>query len=425
MAATLQQLDINGVQIPVIYEDSSLVPTFNLTLVFRASGTLGIAKTGKHNGLVASLASALLEEGTKELGSVKFAEELEQRAISISSNAGRENFTITLDSLIEDVPDALTFLDSLLRSPNLSNKALAKVQQDSISDILQKESDFDAIASDNLLRILFKGTPCALIPDVPDVKKVKLKEIERFYKTNLVLNNLAIIAGGDLRFEEFAKRIAPLLSRLKKGEKATIATCPANADSQSISATKPTEQAYIYFGSPFVIGDYGTQNYKAKVAAFVLGTGGFGSRLMEEIRVKLGLAYSAYWYTAIAKSVVYATGYLQTKNESKTQAIEAVKKVIAEFVRNGITQDELDAAKKFLLGSEPLRHETLSQRLGRAYNAYYWGLPLDFGTTELRHIESLTLDSINDYIKSHDEILRMSFSIVQAEGEDLGRKTKK
>ena len=64
MAATLQQLDINGVQIPVIYEDSSLVPTFNLTLVFRASGTLGIAKTGKHNGLVASLARAPLARKT-------------------------------------------------------------------------------------------------------------------------------------------------------------------------------------------------------------------------------------------------------------------------------------------------------------------------------------------------------------------------
>lgn len=419
MAATLQQLEINNVQIPVIYEDSSLIPTFNMTLVFRASGTLGIAKTGKHNGLVASLASALLEEGTKELGSVKFAEELEQRAISISSNAGRENFTITLDSLIEDVPNALGFLDSLLHSPNLSNKALAKVQQDSISDILQKESDFDAIASDNLLRVLFKGTPCALIPEVGDVQKIKLKEIAQFYKNNLVLNNLVIIAGGDLRLDDFAKHISPLLKRLKKGNAASIQTCPANTKSGLISATKPTEQAYIYFGSPLKIDDYSTEGYKAKVAAFVLGTGGFGSRIMEEIRVKRGLAYSAYWYTSITKSTTNATGYLQTKNENKDQAIEAVKNVIAEFVQNGITQDELDAAKKFLLGSEPLRHETLSQRLSRAYNAYYWGLPLDFATKELHNIESLTLDSINDYIKSHSEILHLSFSIVQADSENL------
>lgn len=216
-----------------------------------------------------------------------------------------------------------------------------------------------------------------------------------------------------MRFEDFVKHITPVLARLKMGKADLIALCTPTTTPDTISTTKPTEQAYIYFGSPFSIENYGTESYKAKVAAFVLGTGGFGSRLMEEIRVKRGLAYSAYWYTTFSKSTTNATGYLQTKNENKVQAIEAVKQVIAAFVQDGITQDELDAAKKFLLGSEPLRHETLSQRLGRAYNAYYWGLPLDFGTTELQNIENLTLEEINSYIKEHSEILQLSFSIVE------------
>lgn len=412
LAANLQEIDIGGVKIPVVYEDSSLVPAFTMTLVFRSSGTLGKSAKGTH-GLKADLASALLEEGTKELGSVKFAQELEERSISISSHSGRESFMITVDSLVEDVPDALRFLKSLLSSPNLTDKALNKIQQDAISDILQKESDFDAIASDNLMRILFKGTPCAQIPDISDVKNVKIKDIEQFFKNNLVLSNLAIIAGGDLRFDDFVKQVTPLLKQFKKGKQASIEMCLARNEPDVLISTKPTEQAYIYFGSPLRIGDYALESYKAKVAAFVLGTGGFGSRIMEEIRVKRGLAYSAYWHTSIAKGATYAMGYLQTKNENKDEAIAAVKDVLAEFVQNGITADELQSAKNFLLGSEPLRHETLNQRLNRAYSAYYWGLPLDFFDMELRNIENLTIDEINAYIKEHKEILDMSISIVQ------------
>ncbi len=90
----------------------------------------------------------------------------------------------------------------------------------------------------------------------------------------------------------------------------------------------------------------------AKVASFILGGSGFGSRLMEEIRVKRGLAYSAYGQVSMNKSHSYFTGYLQTKLESADEAKELVSSLVNEFVRNGVTKDELEAAKNFLLGSE-------------------------------------------------------------------------
>jgi predicted Zn-dependent peptidase len=133
---------------------------------------------------------------------------------------------------------------------------------------------------------------------------------------------------------------------------------------------------------------------------------------MEELRVKRGLTYGAYSVLRRAKYGSYLSGYLQTKLESQQEAIDTVKAVVRDFVKNGITQEELDAAKKFLIGSEPLRLETLSQRLHRAFDEYYYGRPLGYTKAQLEKIRNATLEEINDFIKSHPELAALSFAVV-------------
>ncbi|MDQ1325878.1 MAG: zinc protease [Campylobacterota bacterium] len=86
--------------------------------------------------------------------------------------------------------------------------------------------------------------------------------------------------------------------------------------------------------------------------------------------------------------------------------------MVNEFVNEGITQKELDDTKKFLLGSEPLRTETLSQRLNRAFEEFYYGRPLGFNKEQLEKIEKVTLEEMNTFIKAHKELADLTFSIV-------------
>ena len=135
---------------------------------------------------------------------------------------------------------------------------------------------------------------------------------------------------------------------------------------------------------------------------------------MEEIRVKRGLAYSAYGNLHNNKSHSYFSGYLQTKIENHKEAKRLVQKIVSDFVKNGVTKKELQAAKKFILGSEPLRTETFSQRQTRAFNLYYKGFDQDQPSKELEKIDSLTLNDLNEFIKKHKEINNLNFSIVTA-----------
>jgi len=85
---------------------------------------------------------------------------------------------------------------------------------------------------------------------------------------------------------------------------------------------------------------------------------------------------------------------------------------VNSFVDKGVTQEELTSAQQFLLGSEPLRNETLSQRLNRAFNEYYTNKPLGSSLENLKKIEAITLPELNAFIKKHKEIAELSFSVV-------------
>ncbi|MFA7084172.1 MAG: pitrilysin family protein [Arcobacteraceae bacterium] len=411
MSATIKQIKTDNLTIPVVFEHTSILPTFNLQLVFKNSGYI---QDNEKNGL-ANLSAKLLNEGTKTLGSTKFAQKLENRAISLHASNGFETFVIELTSLKSEYQTAIELLKELLNDPNYSKKSLEKIKTTLIGGLKRKENDFDYMARNNLNRLLFKDTALENPSSgtIESISTIELKDVKQFIEKNLVLSNLIVVAGGDISFEELEAQIQPILNSFKKGEENSAKMIEANSNAFIKEELKETEQAYIYFGSPFNLDAKDEKTYIAKVSSFILGGSGFGSRLMEEIRVKRGLAYSAYGSVSINKSHSSFSGYLQTKLESAQEAQALVSQLIHEFVKNGVTQKELESAKKFLLGSEPLRTETLSQRLNRAFTYYYRGLEPNFAQIELEKIESLTLEELNSFIQSHDEINNLSFSIVR------------
>ena len=411
MAATIKHIKINDMKIPVIFEKDNNLPILNLQLIFKNSGYM----QDKNKSGVASISAKLLNEGTKKLGSTKFAQELEYSAISLHTSTGFETFVIELSSLKDVHEKGLGLLKDLIKDPNYDNEVLEKIKTIKVGSLKRKENDFDYIASKELKKLLFKDTALENPSSgtIDSISKIKMNDIKKFISSSLDLNNLIVVAGGDFEYEELVPKIEKLILSLENKNKNKLEKISVKAKAKTETIIKDTQQAYVYFGSPFNVDVKDSDTYMAKVASFILGGSGFGSRLMEEIRVKRGLAYSAYGYVSLNKSHSYFTGYLQTKLETADEAKELVSSIIKEFVQKGVSKDELQAAKNFLLGSEPLRTETLSQRLNRAFTLYYRGLEQDHSKKELEKIENLKLEDLNAYIKSHKEINNLSFSIVR------------
>ena len=409
MAETIQKLDYKETQVPVIFEESKTLPIVSMQLVFTNAGHLSNTKDGQ-----ADMASKLLNEGTKKDGAVGFAQKLDDRAVDLHAQVGRESFVIELSSLKSEFGYGIDRLMELLKDPNYTEEALSQIKRQKIGWLTQKKSDFDYIAATNLREMLFKGTPLARPYDgtMESVKTMTLKDLEGFIQTHLGYNNLIVVIGGDLSFDEAKKYVEKILPLLPQSHTKPAGPFVASDKKEVREIDEDTQQAYIYFGAPFDYSYKDKDQYKAKIAEYLLGGAGFGSRLMEELRVKRGLTYGAYSVLRRAKYASYLSGYLQTKLATQDEAVKLVREVVSDFVKKGITEEELTAAKQFLVGSEPLRTETLNQRLNRAYNEYYYGRPLGFSKAQLEKIESVTLDEVNTFIKEHPELADLSFAIV-------------
>jgi len=410
MSATLKEINNNNTNIPVIFEKNNNLPIFNLQLVFQNSGYINDKKTAG----ITNLTAKILNEGTKKDGAINFARDLENNAISIDTSTGFETFVIEISCLKSEYKLALQYLNKLLQDPNLTKETLQKIKTLEISKLQQKENDFDYIASKNLKKLQYKGTPLEFTSkgEIKHIKNISLKNVQNKLSDILNLDNLIIVVGGDLEFKKFKKDIVETLNFITPQGKTKLNKISISKKVQNKITLKDTEQSYIYFSSPFNINYDSKDSYKAKVASFILGGSGFGSRLMEEIRVKNGLAYSAYGNISNNKSHAHFTGYLQTKLDNTKKAKNMVNKIVKEFVKNGVTKKELQAAKNFLMGSEPLRTETFAQRLNRAFHLYYKNLPFDYPKEELDMIKKLSLEDLNNFIKSHKEIEQLTFSIV-------------
>jgi predicted Zn-dependent peptidase len=410
MSATIKEIKVKDVAIPVIFEKHKSLPIFNLQLVFQNSGYI----QDKEKSGLANLTAKLLNEGTKKDGAVKFARKLESKAISIHTSNGFETFVIELSCLKDQAQTALKLLSELLSNPNITQKTLEKLKTLQISKLKQKENDFDYVAAIELKKLIFKNTALenGSSGTLQTIKNIQLQDIKEKIEELFSLNNLIIVSGGDISFKEFEQSIKPIIKNFKVGKFLEVKKISVSSKVQEKILQKNTQQAYIYFGSPFYMDLKDKDIYKAKVASFILGGSGFGSRLMEEVRVKRGLAYSAYGNISSAKSHCVFKGYLQTKLENQEEAKKLVQEIVDGFVKNGVTQKELDSAKKFLLGYEPLKTETFSQRQSQAFNLYYKGLNQDYPQQELKLIEQLKLEDLNKFIQQHQEMTQLTFSIV-------------
>lgn len=409
-ANKLSYLNINGVKVPVISEQSSVIPAGHLEVIFIGGGNM----FNPPKKPLAKVASSLLNHGTKKLGNVKFAELLESKALDLEIGVGQATLSFTLDFLKEYEDFAYTQLSNLIRDPNLTKSTLQDVQQKLHASLMNKNADFDYQATLLLYKGIFAKTPLAypsLGNNAKEIDSVTLADIKQYLDKTIVLENMVIVIGGDLDIQKSLESLGKIFTHLPKGEKAIlnqykVKTTPIK------TIKKDTQQAYIYFASPLDIKSIKDEGYKAQVAGFILGSSGFGSRLMEEIRVQRGLAYSAYMRPNITRTGNYFIGYMQTALDKQDEAISLTQQIVKDFVKNGVTQAELDSAKQFLLGYKPLQEETLGQRLNAKFMNYYNNLPLDYRDEFLKKVSDLDLKTLNDFIKEHAEIANLSFAVI-------------
>ncbi len=189
-----------------------------------------------------------------------------------------------------------------------------------------------------------------------------------------------------------------------------------NIAASELRIPHPASQSHILIGAPGVArGD--PDYFPLYVGNYMLGGGGFESRLMNEVREKRGLAYSVYSYFMPLKQPGAFQIGLQTRKDQADEALKLVRATLAKFIANGPTEQELLAAKQNIIGGFPLRIDSNRKILGYLSVIGFYDLPLTYLDDFTRNVDKVTVAQIRAAFARHIDPQAMATVIVGAPEE--------
>ena len=173
----------------------------------------------------------------------------------------------------------------------------------------------------------------------------------------------------------------------------TVAEVSALKEAKALQIPFESAQAHVFIGQPGIARQH-PDFFALTLGNYVLGGGGFVSRLTNEVREKRGLSYSVYSYFSPTQHAGAFSVGLQTRPDQAAQAVQVATDVLSDFVRNGPTEQEVQAAKDFMIGGFALRLDSNRKLLDNLSNIAWFDLPLDYLDTWSSEIDKITATQI-------------------------------
>ncbi len=370
-----QRMVLSNGLVVLVAEDHSL-PMVVLQLLVDAGSRLD--PSGKEG--LAHLASKGLLLGTAKQQATAIHEAIDFMGASLSSSATRDVAIVALQVLKKDLEKGFGFFVESLTAPLFPGDELQKELRKIIGAIQASDEQPMALAEKTFQKTLFANSPYGhpVEGTRESVEKLTRKDVSEFYKTHDRADGSILSIVGDITLEEVKTKLVPLLEQWPSG---TVKPMAFNASytkgPRRVTIDRQITQANIVLGAVGVRRE-DPDYYSLSVLNYILGGGGFSSRLMEEIRVKKGLAYSVSSFFDAEKYQGSFQIVMQTKNETAREAIAlAIRQM--ELIRSELVSDaDLKRAKAYLTGSFPLRVDTQSKLAAFLAQAEYYGLGLDY-----------------------------------------------
>lgn len=349
-AADIQNIDL-GKDAEVWFTEDHTVPI----ICFNISLPAGSAYDPAGKAGLASFAASMMDEGAGGLDSKAFHEALANRAIAFSARAERDYLVISISTLKENAPEAMHLLQLALTRPRFEPEALARVRAQIIQSLQQEGAEPPRVANRVFMRAFFGGHAYAhpIAGEVGSVSSVTASDLRNFARSHWTKYGLKVAVSGDITAPALTKLLGDTFLPVSGAHPPALPNVGRLGAPGTHVVPLPVPQPTVYFGLPGIM-RHDPDFIPGYVANYVLGGGGFSSRLMDEVRVKRGLTYGIATSLIAYNKASVMVGSVATRADAVRQTIQVVKDTLAEFAANGPTQQELDDAKTYLTGSFPL-----------------------------------------------------------------------
>ena len=352
---------------------------------------------------LASLTARGLLLGTSEHTVNQVNEELDFMGASLHSSSGKDYVTLSLQILKKDLDKGLDLFMEVLTKPTFPEEEINREVEKTLAAIQSEEDQPEEVAEKAFLKALFLNSPYGhpVQGTKESVSKVTREGIVRFYRSYYHPHSAILTVVGDITDAEIKTKLIPRLEKWPRGEipKLPFATTFEKGQ-KTVKIDRPITQANVIVGHAGVSRE-NPDFYALTVMNYILGGGGFASRLMEEIRNKRGLAYSVASFFDPGKYPGSFQIVLQTKNASAKEAISLSLQQMERIRKEFVSEKDLEAAKKYLIGSFPMRLDTQGKLANFLSQVEYYGLGLDYPKKYPSLIRSVTREDILSAAKKY------------------------
>lgn len=372
---------------------------------------------------VAGMTASLMNKGTLIDGKLKneayIADHISDLGASVSFGSSSESLSIRVRTLIQEdvLRDVVNLVSNMAAAPVFDGKILEREKQRWISSIKDANTKPEVLLSKNFDKLVFKNHPLGVDATVQSVAAINVNDLKKYHQTFFNAKRANVLIVGDVSQNQ-AMQIAEQLTQALPKDSGDLPTLPKLMDSQKLPASErelriahPSTQAHIRMGMTAVPRNH-PDYFALLVGNYVLGGGGFVSRLMNEVREKRGLAYSVSSYFYPGKFNGSFVAGMQTKKEQTNEALEVMRTTISEFIQNGPSDAELKAAKDNLINGFPLRIDSNRKLLDNISNIAWHGLPLNLLDTWTDQVNAVTKDQIIRAFQNHLDMERMVTVVV-------------
>ncbi len=349
--ATIEEVVSPGGIKAWLVQDSKL-PLISMQFAFRG----GVEQDPSDKQGLTELTVNLLTEGAGKYDSAAFQQALADNSIAMQFNVGRDAIFGEIKTLKMDQNLAFDLLHLAVTNPRFDGDEINRQRDEQLTSLKIQLGSPDWQARYALFSYLFAGHPYGerMLGTAASLNSLKREDLQNFAAKHFARDNLIIAVTGDISREELAATLDRVFGDLPlHAQLAPIDEVKFPQQPQTILVPREGTQTEMMFAMP---GPKRTDAdwYAADIVNYILGSGGFSSRLMHEVRDKRGLTYGINTMLSPMEHAGIVVGEAATDNPKVGQAWSVVMQVWQGIYHDGVTEDEVNAAKDYLTGALPL-----------------------------------------------------------------------
>ncbi len=394
----------------VYFVQTKDLPMLDMRLLFSAGSARDADKKG-----IAALTARLLKSGTNQWNANQIAQRFDAVGAQYTVDTQRDYTAHSLRTLTQDdlLTRAFNTFQALITQPKFSQENFQRIKNQVLMELKQQQEQPRKIAQKAFYKALYGEHPYAHLTkgSLETVNKISRADIQKFYQQYYVSNNAILAIVGDITEQQARLLADKLFTAMPSGKKAQDlpkVIMPMTAKTHSIDF--PSTQTHILVGLP-VLTRQDADYFPLYVGNHILGGSGLVSKLVDEIREKRGLAYSAYsYFSPLAEAGPFIMG-LQTRNKKSQQALDVLLQTLQTFIKQGPTQAELTAAQKNITGGFVLRFDNHRKLLNYVAMIGFYQLPLNYLETFPSQVMQVSVEQIKSAFQRR--ILEQKLQIIQ------------